>query len=88
MKRALDYEVGININGTIEKPLISFSLDLPQKEKVSYPVLANKLDRLRQPEYASELNKQVFGLLVLGGFLPESSGSDINSNTYCYHGLI
>jgi TamB, inner membrane protein subunit of TAM complex len=78
-KRSLDYEVGININGTIEKPIISFSLDLPQNEKVSYPVLANKLDRLRQPEYASELNKQVFGLLVLGGFLPESS-ADVNSN--------
>jgi hypothetical protein len=45
---------------------------------VNYPVLANKLDRLRQPEYASELNKQVFALLVLGGFLPESS-ADVNS---------
>jgi hypothetical protein len=78
-KRSLDYEVGININGTIEKPIISFSLDLPQNEKINYPVLANKLDRLRQPEYASELNKQVFGLLVLGGFLPESS-ADVNSN--------
>ena len=62
-KRSLDYEVGININGTIEKPIVSFSLDLPQKEKVNYPVLANKLDRLRQPEYESELNKQVFGLI-------------------------
>jgi hypothetical protein len=79
-KRSLDYVVGININGTIEKPIISFSLDLPQDDKVSYPVLASKLDRLRQPEYESELNKQVFGLLVLGGFLPETSGSDINSN--------
>ncbi len=79
-KRSLDYVVGININGTIEKPIISFSLDLPQNDKVSYPVLASKLDRLRQPEYESELNKQVFGLLVLGGFLPETSGSDINSN--------
>jgi len=79
-KRSLDYEVGINIIGTIEKPIISFSLDLPQGEKVNYPVLANKLDRLRQPEYESELNKQVFGLLVLGGFLPETSGADINSN--------
>jgi len=79
-KRSLDYQVGININGTIEKPIISFSLDLPKEEKVSYPVLANKLDRLRQPEYESELNKQVFGLLVLGGFLPETSGSDINSS--------
>jgi hypothetical protein len=80
-KRSLDYEVGINILGTIEKPIISFSLDLPKEEKTNYPVLANKLDRLRQPEFESELNKQVFGLLVLGGFLPETSGSDINSNT-------
>ncbi len=79
-KRSLDYQVGININGTIESPVISFSLDLPQNEKTNYPVLANKLDRLRQPEYESELNKQVFGLLVLGGFLPETSGSDINSS--------
>jgi translocation and assembly module TamB len=80
-ERALDYEVGINIDGTIEKPIVSFSLDLPQKEKANYPVLANKLDRLRQPEYTAELNKQVFGLLVLGGFLPESSSADINSST-------
>lgn len=79
-RRSLDYEVGININGTIERPIISFSLDLPQNDKTSYPVLANKLDRLRQPEYESELNKQVFGLLVLGGFIPETTGSDINSN--------
>jgi hypothetical protein len=78
-KRALDYEVGIIIKGTIEKPMVSFSLDLPEKEKANYPVLANKLDRLRQPEYASELNKQVFGLLVLGGFLPET-GADVNQN--------
>jgi translocation and assembly module TamB len=79
-KRSLNYEVGININGTIERPIISFSLDLPVNDKASFPVLANKLDRLRQPEYESELNKQVFGLLVLGGFLPESSGSDFNSS--------
>jgi hypothetical protein len=79
-RRSLDYEVGININGTIERPIVSFSLDLPQNDKTSYPVLANKLERLRQPEYGSELNKQVFGLLVLGGFIPENTGSDINSN--------
>ncbi len=78
-KRALDYEVGIIIKGTIEKPIVSFSLDPPEREKANYPVLANKLDRLRQPEYASELNKQVFGLLVLGGFLPET-GADVNQN--------
>ncbi len=79
-KRSLDYQVGINIRGAIERPDISFSLDLPQNEKNNFPVLANKLERLRQPEHESELNKQVFGLLVLGGFIPESSSSDINSS--------
>jgi hypothetical protein len=79
-KRSLDYEVGINIKGTIEKPVVSFTLDLPKEEKTNYPVLANKLDRLKLPEFQSELNKQVFGLLVLGGFIPESSLADINEN--------
>jgi hypothetical protein len=55
-------------------------LDLPAKDRSSYPVLANKLDRLKMPEFQTELNKQVFGLLVLGGFLPESTGSEVSSN--------
>ncbi len=79
-KRTLSYQVGINISGTIERPIISFSLDLPQREKSNFPVLASKLERLHQPEHESELNKQVFGLLVLGGFIPESSTADINSS--------
>lgn len=78
-KKSLDYEVGINISGTIARPIIEFSLDLPPDNRVSYPVLASKLDRLRQPEYQSELNKQVFGLLVLGGFLPETNTGGVNS---------
>ncbi len=79
-KRALNYEVGINIEGTVEKPIISFSLDLPDEEKANFPALATKLNRLALPEFQSELNKQVFGLLVLGGFLPETSVADINQN--------
>lgn len=79
-KRSLEYEVGINVKGTVERPIVSFSLDLPAEDKANYPVLANKLDRLRLPEYQTELNKQVFGLLVLGGFLPEATGADVNSN--------
>ncbi len=79
-KRTLDYEVGIIIKGTLEKPIITFSLDLPEQDKASYPLLANKLDRLKLPEFQTELNKQVFGLLVLGGFLPESSVGDIDQS--------
>jgi hypothetical protein len=79
-RRALPYEVSIIISGFIDSPQISFGLDLPQEEKNNYPALASKLSRLKQPEYESELNKQVFGLLVLGGFLPESSGSEFNQS--------
>ncbi len=74
-KKTLNYEVSININGTIREPVISFSLDLPTEDKITYPALASKLSRLRLPEFQSELNKQVFGLLVLGSFLPETSGA-------------
>lgn len=72
-RRALPYEVGIIIGGDLENPEVSFSLDLPQDEKINYPALSNKLSRLQQSEFESELNKQVFGLLVLGGFIPEES---------------
>lgn len=77
-KHSLDYIVGIRINGTIEKPIVSFSLDLSKEDRASYPVLASKLDRMKQPDFQTELNKQVFGLLVLGGFLPETSGADVD----------
>lgn len=72
--------MGINIKGTIEKPEVSFTLDLSKAERTNYPVSANKLDRLKSPEYQSELNKQVFGLLVLQEFIPESSTADLNEN--------
>jgi len=79
-KRSLDYIVGIKIKGTLEKPIITFALDLAKADRTSFPVLANKLDRLRQPEYQTELNKQVFGLLVLGGFMPETTGTGIDES--------
>ena len=79
-RKPLPYEVGIVITGTLESPVISFDLDLPKQDKTDYPALANKLDRLKQPEFESELNKQVFGLLVLGGFIPEASTSEFDQS--------
>jgi len=74
--RSLPYEIGINIRGTLTEPSVFFTLDLPARERSNYPVLDNKLSRLAQPEFQGELNKQVFSLLVLGGFLPETTGID------------
>ena len=77
-RKSLPYEVSINIQGTIEQPQVSFGLDLPEDDKLNYPALNSKLSRLAQPEFESELNKQVFGLLVIGGFIPTSTGSDFD----------
>ena len=79
-RKPLPYEVGIVITGNLQSPVITFDLDLPQKDKTDYPALSNKLDRLRQPEFESEMNKQVFGLLVLGGFIPEASTSEFDQS--------
>ena len=79
-RKPLPFEVGIIIKGTIENPIVSFDLDLPQDVKADYPTLGNKLDRLKQPEFETELNQQVFGLLVLGGFIPEESGSEFDAS--------
>ena len=79
-RRTLPYEVGIIIKGDLQNPEVSFSLDLPIDERVNYPSLANKLDRLKQPEFESELNRQVFGLLVLGGFIPESGAGVVDES--------
>ncbi len=84
-KRALDYQVGINIKGTVENPIVSFSLDLPKEEKINYPVLANKLSRLKLPEYQSELNKQVFGLIVLGGIPARNQRFRYQFKSCCYN---
>lgn len=79
-KKSLPYEIGILISGTINAPEIAFTLDLPEEDKMTYPVLGSKLSRLQQPEFQSELNKQVFGLLVFGSFIPETSGAGGSSS--------
>ena len=77
-RRALPYIVSINIQGTMDEPVVSFGLDLSREDRANFPALDNKLNRLEQPEFESELNRQVFGLLVLGGFIPQSNNGDFD----------
>ncbi|RPI03532.1 MAG: translocation/assembly module TamB [Ignavibacteriae bacterium] len=70
-KQALPIQVYLIMKGNLLKPDIHFKLDLPpdQRGALSGTVYA-KLNELNSQE--SELNKQVFALLILGRFMPEN----------------
>jgi hypothetical protein len=70
-KQELPIQVYLMMKGKLLKPDIHFKLDLPpdQRGVLSGTVYA-KLNELNGQE--SELNKQVFALLVLGRFIPEN----------------
>jgi translocation and assembly module TamB len=70
-KQELPIQVYLTMKGKLLKPDIHFKLDLPpdQRGVLSGTVYA-KLIELNGQE--SELNKQVFALLVLGRFIPEN----------------
>ena len=82
-KERLPYEVLLNISGFISEPVVSFNIALPEKYLIKYPMVASKLIRLNTPEMKSELNKQVFALLVAGSFIADnplaSGGNTPNS---------
>jgi translocation and assembly module TamB len=80
-RQRLPFEVHLVLKGDLLKPDITFDIVLPEKNYgVSNDIVQNvavKLDQLRQEP--SELNKQVFALLLLNRFVGEnpfaSSGS-------------
>lgn len=73
------------LKGELFEPSISFDLGFPRLETDLKTYVDNKLRTLRQDQ--NELNRQVFGLIVLGQFIPSEfslsgqSGSDITINT-------
>jgi hypothetical protein len=77
-RQKLPFQVFINMRGELLKPEISFDIKLPENERSGAAATAavNRLNLLRQD--ASELNRQVFSLIVLGRFMGqnplESSG--------------
>ena len=73
-RRTLPYSVDINIKGQLDKPEIGFGIDLPDEDKSAFPLVETKLNQLAEPGNESELTRQVFGLLTIGSFIPETTG--------------
>ncbi len=81
LQARLPFEVVIGIGGEVQKPDITFGLDLERTYRNSYPQVATELDRLAQSGQADERNKQVFGLLVLNSFIQDEGSGGAPSSS-------
>ncbi len=73
-RQELPFLVYLNIDGTITEPKISFGLDMPEDDQGAIGgQVYGRVQQVNSQE--NELNKQVFSLLVLNRFFP-NSGSD------------
>lgn len=73
-RQVLPFYVYLNVDGELEKPKISFDLDMPEGEQGAIGgQVYGRIQQVNQQE--GELNRQVFSLLVLNRFYPEP-GSD------------
>lgn len=79
-KQVLPFNVYLNIDGELLAPKISFGLDMPEEDQGA--IGGQVYSRVQQVNaQESELNKQVFSLLVLNRFYPDS-GSDGSSGGF------
>ena len=73
-RQVLPFMVYLHVDGKLLEPKLSFELDMPEDEQGSLGgAVYGRVQQLNQQE--AELNKQVFSLLALNRFYPDS-GSD------------
>ncbi len=85
-KQKLPFLVTLKMEGELLKPVITFDISLPDNVLTLWPDVDTKLQQVRSD--ASELNKQVFALLLLNRFVGENpleSASDgLNAGTLAF----
>lgn len=73
-RQVLPFMVYLNVDGELLKPELSFKLDMPEDVQGTFGgTVYSRVQQLNSQE--AELNKQVFSLLALNRFFPDS-GSD------------
>lgn len=76
-KQKIPFNVLLKMKGQLSAPDISFDIAMPEEDflasRTVIDAVNSKLTQLRQDP--SQLNKQVFGLMVLGSFIAETSSS-------------
>ena len=66
----LPFKVNLKMQGQLLTPQITFSITLPPSESALWPDVSNKLAQLNNN--VSEVNKQVFALLLFNTFISEN----------------
>jgi translocation and assembly module TamB len=80
LRQKLPFLVYLNLDGEMLKPLISFKIDMPERERNVFDgVVYNRIKLINNDE--SELNKQVMGLLILNNFIGNNPFSSLSSGT-------
>lgn len=83
-KQKIPFVVHLNMKGELLKPQISFDIVLNEREQSRWKDVEQKLAQVRSDE--SELNKQVFALLLLNRFVDEnpleSNGSATTAESF------
>ncbi|MCB9264681.1 MAG: translocation/assembly module TamB domain-containing protein [Lewinellaceae bacterium] len=80
--KATDVNLTMDLRGDLLQPVINFDISFPQLTGQLQTLTDSKLRVIRQDP--NELNRQVFGLIVVGQFLPSDlaiQGSEIFYNT-------
>ena len=76
-RQELPFIIRLNMEGQILQPVLSFAMDMPETARNSLGgSVYNRIRQLNTME--SELNTQVFSLLVLGRFLPQGMTAEEN----------
>ncbi|GAA4016655.1 hypothetical protein GCM10022408_32690 [Hymenobacter fastidiosus] len=80
-RNQLPFQVFLNVTGELLKPTIGFDIKLPEESRSELrgPIEA-RLAQLRQPSETTELNKQVFSLIVLNRFLAQDPFQSSSGN--------
>ncbi len=68
-----EIDLTMQLRGKLMQPEIQFNIEFPSLTGELKNYAESKLRTIRQDP--NELNRQVFGLLVVGGFLPEDAGA-------------
>lgn len=72
LQRHVPVRVALKLSGSLLLPDVTFDISLPDETTLSSAAY-QQVQKVKQDE--GELNKQVFGLLILNRFLPTNSGS-------------
>ncbi len=78
--KATQVIVTMHLTGNLLKPNISFDLEFPNLPPQLNTIVDNKLRLLRQDQ--NELNRQVFGLVVVGSFLPSGGSGFVQASAF------